>query len=291
MEQPKIGFEPDKILLRLDRILPVRQIKDPNGKFLRYGAILASIKEVGIIEPLMVFPESGKTGRYLLLDGHLRYYALKELGIEEAECLISKDDESYTYNARINRLSPVQEHAMIMKAVKSGVTPERIAAALNLPLRYVRANMSLLTGIHPEAIDLLKDKQMSPASIRILKRVNAVRQIEIAEMMVSSNSYSLGYAEALFMGTPKDQLTNPQSPKRKAGMSVEDIAKMESEMEGLEHDFKSIEDSYGQNVLHLTLARRYVMKLLENARVMRFLGTRQPEILSEFKGLAEAESL
>ena len=291
MNPPKIGFEPERIVLRLDQILPVRQIKDPGAKFVRYAAIVASIKEVGVIEPLMVYPAKGNPGSYFLMDGNLRYCALKELGISEVECLIAKEDESFTYNAKINRLSPIQEHTMIMKAVKNGVTPERIAAALNLSLQYVRSNMNLLTGIHSEAIDLLKDKQITPSAIRILKRVNAVRQIEMAEMMVSMNTYAKGYVEALFMATPKEQLADPETPKKMPGMSAEDIAKMEYEMEGLERDFKAIEETYGENVLNLTLARGYVKKLLENARVVRFLNAQQPDIFSEFEALAAAESL
>jgi ParB/RepB/Spo0J family partition protein len=228
MDHPKIAFEPERMVLPLERILPVRQLKDPGAKIVRYAAIVVSIKEVGVIEPLMVFPEKGQSGRYFIMDGHLRYYALKDLGIGEVECLVAKEDESFTYNARVSRLSPIQEHTMIMKAVKNGVTAERIAAALNLSINYVRSNMNLLTGIHSEAIDLLKDKQISPGAIRILKRVNAVRQIEMAEIMVSSNAYSKGYVEALFMGTPKDQLVNPDKPKKMRGMSAEDIAKLVS---------------------------------------------------------------
>ena len=291
MNLPKIGFEPERIVLRLEQILPVRHIKDPAAKFVRYAAIVASIKEVGVIEPLMVYPAKGNPGNYLLLDGHLRYCALKELEIGEVECLIAKEDESFTYNAKINRLSPIQEHTMIMKAVKDGVTPERIAAALNLSLQYVRSNMTLLTGIHSEAIDLLKDKQISPGAIRILKRVNAVRQIEMAEMMVSMNTYAKGYVEAIFLATPKEQLTDPGTPKRVRGMSAEDIAKMEYEMEGLERDFKAIEESYGKNVLHLTLARGYVKKLLENSRVVRFLSTKHSDVFTEFDALVAAESV
>lgn len=291
MDAPHIAFEPKRLILPLDHILPVRTVKDPASNCIRYAAIVASIKEVGLVEPLMVYPQKGEAGRYILVDGHLRYHALQELGIAKAECIVAKDDESFTYNARISRLSPIQEHTMIMKAIKNGVTDERIATALNLSLQYVRSSMNLLTGIHPEAVDLLKDKQISPGAIRILKRVNAVRQIEIADLMVSSNNYSKGYAEALFMGTPKEQLANPEASKKIKGMSAEEIAKMEYEMETLEHDFKAVEESYGQNVLHLTLARGYVKKLLENARIVRFLSGRHTEIFSEFEALAATDSL
>jgi len=226
-----------------------------------------------------------------LLDGHLRLVALKELGETSADCLIATDDESFTYNARISRLPPTQEHKMIMKAVRNGVRPERIAAALNMPVRVVQASMRLLDGIHEEAADLLKDKNISAKAIRLLRRVTGLRQIEIAELMVSANNFAIGYAEALVLGTPKDQLANPDEPKKREGMSPEDIPRMEQEMESLEHDLKAVEETYGENMLNLTLARGYIKKLLDNAKVVRFLNTNHSDILSEFESITAAESL
>ena len=227
----------------------------------------------------------------MLLDGHLRLVALKELGETSADCLIATDDESFTYNARISRLPPTQEHKMIMKAVRNGVRPERIAAALNMPVRVVQASMRLLDGIHEEAADLLKDKNISAKAIRLLRRVTGLRQIEIAELMVSANNFAIGYAEALVLGTPKDQLANPDEPKKREGMSPEDIPRMEQEMESLEHDLKAVEETYGENMLNLTLARGYIKKLLDNAKVVRFLNTNHSDILSEFESITAAESL
>lgn len=291
MTQMKLGFELRKLRLPLSDILPVRQVKEPQKNIRRYRTIRESIKEVGMIEPLVVHPQKGAPGKYLLLDGHLRQLALQELGETEADCIISGDDESFTYNARVNRLNPIAEHKMIMKAVSNGVRPERIAAALNLAVRDVKASMSLLDGIHEEAADLLKDKNISPKAIRLLRKVNGVRQIEIAELMVSANNYTKGYAEALVIGTPKDQLANPNEPKKKEGMTREEIAKLEQEMESLEHDLKAIEQTYGENMLNLTCARGYIKKLIDNAKVVRFLNTNFSDIFSEFESLAAAESV
>ncbi len=80
---------------------------------------------------------------------------------------------------------------MINKAVKNGVKPERIAAALNLELKQVLASMNLLEGIHPEAVDLLKDKPICPKAIGVLRRVTQIRQIEMVELMVSVNTFPL----------------------------------------------------------------------------------------------------
>jgi ParB/RepB/Spo0J family partition protein len=291
MSEMRIGFEMRRVRIALADILPVRHVKDPQDNIKRYRTIRASIKEVGLIEPLVVYPQKGAPGKYLLLDGHLRHYALKDLGRTEAECIIASDDESFTYNARVNRLNPIAEHKMIMKAVNNGVKPEKIAAALNLSEADVKASMTLLDGINEEAADLLKDKAVSPKAIRLMRKVSGVRQIEIAELMVSAGNYTKGYAEALVLGTPKDQLVNPDEPKQKKGMTREEIGKLEAEMETLERDLKAVERSYGDNMLNLTLARGYVKKLLDKARVVRFLNANYPDIFTEFESLAAAETL
>ena len=291
MSEMKIGFEMRRVRIALADILPVRHVKDPQDNIKRYRTIRASIKEVGLIEPLVVYPQKGAPGKYLLLDGHLRHYALKDLGRTEAECIIASDDESFTYNARVNRLNPIAEHKMIMKAVNNGVKPEKIAAALNLSEADVKASMTLLDGINEEAADLLKDKAVSPKAIRLMRKVSGVRQIEIAELMVSAGNYTKGYAEALVLGTPKDQLVNPDEPKQKKGMTREEIGKLEAEMETLERDLKAVERSYGDNMLNLTLARSYVKKLLDNAKVVRFLNGNYGDILAEFERLAAAEGV
>lgn len=286
MNQITLGFETRRIRLALANILPLRQVTNPLDNIRRYRTIRASIREVGLVEPLMVYPHKEEAGKYLLVDGHLRLFALKELQQTEAECLIATDDECFTYNARVSRLNPIAEHRMIMRAVNNGVSPDRIAAALNLTVQDVKASMTLLDGIHEEAAELLKDKSISPKAIRLLRKVTAIRQIEIADLMVSTNNFTAGYAEALVLGTPRDQLANPEEPKRKHGLSREEIAKMQEEMESLERDLKEVEAGYAENMLNLTLARGYIRKLLNNGKVVRFLNGNSPDILSEFESIA-----
>jgi len=289
-DEVKIGFELQKIQLPLDDLLPLRQIKEPH-RITRYQAIFVSVQEVGLIEPLMVFPQKDAPGKYFILDGHLRWHVLKEWGKTEADCILARDDECFTYNARVSRITPIQEHRMIVKAVNQGVPPERIAAALNIPVRVVKAFMNLLLNIHEAVADLLKDKNISPRTLKLLRRVNGVRQIEIAELMVGAENYTNGYVEALILGTPKNQLAKPVPIKKRKGFSPENIARMEQEMAMLERDLKAVEAGYGVNVLNLTLARSYIRKLMENPAVATFLNTNHADIFGEFKVIATTETL
>ena len=48
----------------------------------------------------------------------MRIEALRDLGETEVDCLIATDDETFTYNKRVNRLSAPQEHRMIVRAIE-----------------------------------------------------------------------------------------------------------------------------------------------------------------------------
>jgi ParB/RepB/Spo0J family partition protein len=287
----KIGFQMQIIRLLLENILPVRQIDDGHKKANRYEVIMASIKAVGLVEPLVVFPLKGQPGKYTLVNGHMRYHAMKELEWTSADCLIANDDEGFTYNARISRLPAIQEHKMIMKAVKNGANLERIAAALNISPRHVQASMSLLIGICDEAVDLLKDKLISPQALKLIKKVTDERQVDIARMLIEANNYHTGYVEGLVLVTNKDLLVAANLPKKKKGMSAEAIAKMEQEMETLESGMKAITENYKENMFTLQTAQTYIKALLKNTRVAKYLKTKHAEISTEFENLAAVETV
>jgi len=123
------AFDSDFVIIPIASILPVKAIEKTVKSSHKYRQILASIREVGLVEPPAVIRDSRDSGSYLLLDGHLRIEALRDLGATEVECLISTDDEAFTYNKRISRLSPVQEQRMIAKAIERNVPRDKIARA------------------------------------------------------------------------------------------------------------------------------------------------------------------
>ena len=286
----RAAFDLAGVTLPLSAIHPIRQLKPTDYAFGKYKAVLASIREVGVIEPLVVYPQRGAAGAYFLLDGHLRMKALQEHGHADAFCLVAKDDDAFTYNDKVNRLSLIQEHAMILRAINQGVTPEQIAKALALDVSRIKASLNLLDGIHSDAVDLLKEKPISAPALRLFRKVKATRQIDMAQLMVSANNYTWAYGEALIIGTPPDQLVKG-SRKAVRGVSAEEIARMEKEMETVEHDYRLHQEQFGENSLHLNGVQRHVRRLLENPKVKRFIANRYPEILEEFEELATLESL
>jgi len=286
-----IGFDLAPLTLPIDKILPSRKTPIGVATSRKFMQIRSSIEEIGLIEPLSVGPADKKTGVHILLDGHIRLMALRELEHSEVTCLVANDDEAYTYNTRINRLSTIQEHYMIRRAIQRGVAPERLAKALSVDTRTIQRKSTLLDGICPEATELLKDRNFTAHLSQVLRKMKPTRQVECVELMVSANTITVAYAEALLVATPATMLVEGTKPAKLTGLTPEQMSKMEREMTNLQGQYKMVEQTYGEDVLNLVLAKGYLGKLLDNKAVARYLRQRQPDVLAEFEGIVRTVSI
>lgn len=290
MNGTTLGFVPDTCLVGIDMLLPSKSLPATLVSSPKYRQILSSIDEVGLVEPLSI-SKLQADGQYLVLDGHARLMALCALGYTEVLCLISTDDESYTYNTKINRLPTISEHRMLRHAVERGVPPDRLARALNVDISTISKKVKLLDGICPEAAELLKDRQFASDVARCLRKMKPTRQVECVELMASANNLTIHYAEALLAATPVGQLVAGSKDKVLGGVSAEQMLKMEREMANLQGQYKLIEQNYAEDVLNLVLARGYVAKLLANEAVARFIQQRCPELVEQLEHIVSVTSL
>jgi ParB-like chromosome segregation protein Spo0J len=292
-EDLAIGFERQSVIVPIAELIPLKVLRPNTKESQKYAQVLSSVRAVGLVEAPVVTPDPTHQGRYFLLDGHLRIEALKQLGIAEVECLVATDDETYTYNKRINRLAPIQEHRMVQRAIDRGVPKERIAQALGLNVQSVRKRARLLDGICADAAEILKDTPCPAATFDVLKGMAPMRQVGAAELMKGQNNYTAAFAKAILAATPEAQLVDPRKRKLagERGVTAEQIARLERELASLQAQVKSVEETYGIDNLHLTVAKGYVRKLLGNARIMRWLSQHRQEYLTEFQSVAEIDSL
>ncbi|RXT54876.1 chromosome partitioning protein ParB [Bosea sp. Tri-44] len=290
LNQTRIAFEPECITVPITSLLPVRPPRASVKASHKYQQIRTSVVEIGLVEPPVIARIDGNPASFLLLDGHVRIEILKDLGKTEIECLVSTDDESFTFNKRISRLSAVQEHAMILKAIARGVSKEKIACALGMHVNSVKRKATLLDGVCHEVVSMLKDTVCPMAVFEILKRMKPLRQIEATELMIAANNYTAVYATALLAGTPTNELAGEKKSKKVRGVTPEAMAKMEKELARLRESMVEIQETYGKEHLQLTVVKGYLGKLLGNPRVVRYLLQHRPEYLEHFQAIADANS-
>lgn len=277
-------------IIALSDLSPLKPVSDSVRRTRKYSQIRASVREIGMVEPLVVAPSKSDNGRFIVLDGHLRLEVLKELGESEALCLLAVEDEGYTYNNRINRLSIIQEHKMILKAIERGVSEDRLASVLNVNPDHIRRKRRLLDGICPEAASLLEDKQISINSFDALRKMQPDRQVEAAELMVAMNKFTIGYARTLLAATPEAQLIPGKRRPKPKGVTDEQLALMQRESASLDRDFRLIEENYAADHLDLVLVRGYLARMVGNPRISEYLQRHHPEIAAEFIQIAERQA-
>ncbi|MBZ6382727.1 plasmid partitioning protein RepB C-terminal domain-containing protein [Sphingomonas sanguinis] len=293
MSEPRkpvqIAFERESRIIPVSKIKLLRPVTQAMRTGTKYGQIAASVKEVGIIEPLVVVPDPSVKNAYYLLDGHVRLDILVGEGADRIDCLVATEDEAFTYNKRISRMSIIQEHKMILKAIEKGTPEERIARALNVNVSTIRSKRRLLAGICPEVEEMLKDRQVPISVFTELRKMKSVRQVEAAASMIKMNRFTNDQARFLVAATPASQLVEGKAKPKE--LTAEQIVEMERETANLDREVRAIEDSYGADNLALAVITGFVSKLLDNAAVLRHLAKVHPDILGEFQKIRDAEKI
>ncbi|EHJ5054507.1 RepB plasmid partitioning protein, partial [Salmonella enterica] len=226
-----------------------------------------------------------------ILDGHLRVEASKDIGLSTVPCLISEDEESYSYNKYVNRLPVIQEYRMILQAVDAGVSEEKISQSLNISVDTLRAKFRLLDGISPETTALLANQHVPQAIFAILRKMKPERQLEAVSTMMSINNFSRKFALSLLHYTPDDMLINPKDSKLKQQDIAKNFARMEREMAAMEIETKQLENIYGTNNLKLAVIIGHIKRLLSNYSVLNWLVDNNPDYLAQLKKIAAIDSL
>lgn len=260
-------------------VIQLRPLRERKITKREYDRILASIRAVGLIEPLVVFPENGA---YLILDGVQRYRALVELGVVTAPCIMGKQREAFTSNRMVNRVSPVQEHRMIEKALGE-VDEDAIAAALGVSGLDHRLKKSLLKQLHADVAAAYDASKITRACAREFTHVKPQRQKEILRTMESYKDYSTSFVRTLVVKTPAHQRENrgrKHNPWDKRAQRKNDLLKKLADAEQ-KHDFYS--QLYKQYTIDLLRLAIYARSLLTNTRLREYLQRHHVDIVSRFE--------
>lgn len=250
-----------------------------------FRRIVASIKAIGLIEPLSVFQENG---HYVILDGYLRFMACQQLELETVPCMVYADKQAYTFNRNVNRLSGFQEMRMLRKSLES-IDEPTIAQAFGMKSIRYRLVPTLIKQLHPDVVAAFKEDHIGRACARELTNVEPARQAEIVREMRERSDFSASFGRALVLQTPESQMSKKRGYRKAWAESDEKKKNMVTRLEHAEqqHDFYAgLYRQYSTDLMKLSF---YVRKLTGNERVEKHLTAHHPTILGRFKDvLAEA---
>lgn len=260
-------------------VIQLRPLRERKVTKREYDRIVASIKAVGLIEPLVVFPENGD---YVILDGVQRYRALVELGVAVAPCIMGKEREAFTGNRMVNRVSPVQEHRMIEKAMDE-VDEGVIAAALGIATLNHRLKKSLLKQLHSDVATAYDAGKITRACAREFTHVKPHRQKEILRAMEGYKDYSTAFARSLVVKTAANQRESrgrKHNPWNKTAQRKSDLLKKLSDAEQKHGFYSQLYKQYTVDLLRLAIFAR---SLLTNARSREYLNKHHSDIVTRFE--------
>ncbi len=156
--------------------------------------LAASIKEHGILQPILVRPREDK---YEIIAGERRYRAAKIANLEMLPVIIKQiDDDAAWEIALIENLQredlSVIEEALAYKGMvnKFGYVQEVIAEKVGKSRAHVANTLRILT-LPEEVLQMLEDKQLTPGHARTLltvkdplEQIKRARQITADKMSV-----------------------------------------------------------------------------------------------------------
>ena len=244
--------------------------------------IEASLKAVGLIDPLVVYPHGDN---YEILDGCLRYRILLDLGVETIPCIIGKQRESFTGNRMVNQLSASQEMRMLRRSLDE-LDEQTIANALGMQGIKHRLNNNLLKKLHPDVVKAFEADKLTLSCAKELTHVKPDRQAEILKLMHSCNDYSLTFAKGLVLKTPASKRTkmngHSKSPWNRADAKRQDLLNKLREAEQQQDFYSTLYRQYTTNLLKLVI---YVRTLLSNEGIRAYLEEHHPKLVKDFEDI------
>lgn len=123
---------------------PRESLKDLDG-------LADSIREVGLIQPLVVQKIPGKPG-FQIVAGHRRHAAAKRLGLDSVPCVVRRDmlpDEELLAmlieNGQRADLDPIEEARALNRLKAMGLSDLEIGRKVGRPQNYISNRLVLLT--------------------------------------------------------------------------------------------------------------------------------------------------
>ncbi|HYE47344.1 MAG TPA: ParB/RepB/Spo0J family partition protein [Caulobacter sp.] len=220
-------------------------------------ALAASIREKGILQPILTRPMPGAPGEYQIVAGERRWRAAQVAGLRTVPVLVRQFDDrqvleiAIVENVQRTDLNPYEE-ALGYRALieKFGHTQEAVAEAVGKSRPHVANALRLLTLPNP-VLTMLVEGELSAGHARTL--VGSEKAVELARMVVK-DGLSVRQTEALVKATAEPKLGKAGAPRLTAGAKDHDTTALESDLADILGLEVEIRDAGGRGEVRLKYA-------------------------------------
>jgi ParB family chromosome partitioning protein len=215
-------------LLRRNPDQPRRQFTESD-----INELADSIREVGILQPILVRPAPGSTGDYQIVAGERRWRAAQMAGLKTVPILVRELDDlavleiGIIENVQRADLNPVEE-ALGYRALieRFGRTQEAVAQTVGKSRSHV-ANALRLLSLPDEVQALLLSGALSAGHARAI--VSASDPVGLARQIVDGG-LSVRATEALVRKAGTGTVSRPSQPGKAAGFKDADTRALETDL-------------------------------------------------------------
>ena len=215
--------------LKITEVEPNRDQPRKNFKQEALEELAESIKEYGLIQPIIV---TKKDGYYAIIAGERRWRASKLAGLEEIPAIIREDDErKYNVIALIENiqredLNPFEKALGIKNLMQSyGLTQEEVSKKLGKS-RSAIANTVRVLNLEPRVLEFAKQGKLTEGHCKALLAITDPEKQYITAVNLIEK------------GTSVRELENTNKKINKKTVSKEDLRKMNVLYTDIENTFQ-----------------------------------------------------
>lgn len=180
----------------------------------------ASIREHGVLQPVLVRPISNSPGTYEIVAGERRWRAASSVGLKEIPAVVrSMDDRSALEAALVENLqredlNPIERARAYRKLTEEfGLTQDAVARRVGRSQASV-ANTIRLLALPPEVMASVEAGRITEGHARALLMLEDVEKIRVVWRKVESNGLSVRATEAAVRRTSISREIHPLAGRK-----------------------------------------------------------------------------
>jgi ParB family chromosome partitioning protein len=183
--------------------------------------LIASIREVGVLQPIVVRPHQTDQGKYELIMGERRLRATKALGLDAIPAVVKDTQDEHMLrdalleNLHRAQLNPLEEASAYQQLLSDfGITQEELAGRIGRSRPQISNTLRLLKLPAPVQSKVAAGVLSAGHARAILAAGEAEAMVRLADKIVNED-LSVRQAEAAVSKTAKPERTKPTPGRHK----------------------------------------------------------------------------